>query len=117
MTFYADMQSLATELLTEFGQNITWSQTTGGTRDTATGETTGETTTNYSGYGAMFDFDTRLVNGDQILATDKRLLLQAGDIPKVQDKLTINGTAYTVISIEELNPAGTKVMYVIQLRS
>ena len=65
----------------------------------------------------MIDFDTRLVNGEQILATDKRLLLQSGDVPLVQDVLTIDGTNYTVISIGELNPAGTKVMYELQLRS
>lgn len=117
MTFYADMQSLATELLTEFGQNATWSRTEGGTRDPATGNVTGGTTTNYSGYGTLFDFNTMLIDGEQILATDKRFLIESGDIPKVADKLTINSVVYTVIAVNELNPAGTVVMYELQLRS
>lgn len=117
MTFYTDLKGVASNLLTEFGQSITWSRTTGGTFDPALGETTGQTTTNYSGFGAMFDFDTRLIDGQQILATDKRLLLQAGDVPEVQDLLTINGTVYTVISKSDLTPAGTTVIYELQLRS
>lgn len=117
MTFYTDLQGVASSLLTEFGQSINWSRTTGVTFNPATGETTGGTTTNYSGFGAMFDFDTRLVDGQQILSTDKRLLLQAGDVPEVQDQMTINGTVYTVVSVEDLTPAGTTVMYELQLRS
>jgi hypothetical protein len=117
MTFYSGMQGVATELLTEFGQTITWSRTTGGTFDPAEGTTTGGTTTNYSGYGALFDFNSNLVDGDNIKATDKRLLLQSGDVPELNDVLTVNGTAYTVLNIEELNPAGTTVKYELQLRS
>ena len=117
MTFYTNMAATATRLLAKYGQTITWSQTTGGTYNPATGETTGGTTTNYSGYGALLDFNTSLIDGDQIQATDKRLLLQSGDIAAIQDQLTVDGTAYTVVMKKEINPAGTVVMYEFQLRS
>lgn len=117
MTFYANLAATATRLLTLYGQNITWSQTTGGTYNPATGETSGATTTNYSGYGALLDFNTMMIDGDQILATDKRLLLQSGDIAAIGNSITVDGTTYTVVKKKEINPAGTVVMYEFQLRS
>lgn len=117
MTFYSGLATTATRLLTEKGQQATWSRTTGGTFNPATGATTGGTTTNYSAYGVLLDFDTRLIDGDNILRTDKRFVMQSGDVPEVNDVVTVNSVAYTVLAIRETNPAGTAVIYELQLRS
>ena len=118
MTFYTGLATTATRLLTDKGQTATWAHDNNdGTFNPATGEKTGGTTTAYSAKGALLDFETRRVDGTAVLATDKRFLMQVGSKPDVSDTITVNSVAYQVIAMKETNPAGTAVIYEVQLRS
>jgi|TARA_R110000744_G_scaffold6867_7_gene23737 hypothetical protein len=118
MSLYTDLATTASKLLLDLGQAATWAHNNDdGTFDPATGVTTSGTTTAYTGNGALLDFDVSRVDGTSVLRTDKRFVLEAASVPEVSDIVTINSIAYQVVSIRETNPAGTVVMYELQLRS
>ena len=118
MTFYTGLAATASKLLKKYGQTATWSHDNGDSTFTpATGITSGGTTTAYTASGALLDFDTNRIDGDSVRSTDKRFIIQVGSKPEVSDTLTIDSVAYQTISIRETNPAGTPVIYELQLRS
>jgi hypothetical protein len=116
--FYTDLAATAARLLIKYGQSATWSHDNGdSTFNPATGVTSGGTTTAYAAKGALLDFDTSRVDGVSIKQTDKRFIMQVGAKPDISDIITIDSVAYQTINILETNPAGTPVVYEVQLRS
>tara|TARA_R110000744_G_scaffold63183_4_gene130027 strand:+ start:2329 stop:2685 length:357 start_codon:yes stop_codon:yes gene_type:complete len=117
VSFYSDAAADAKELLTEFGQTATWPHDNNdGSLNPATGTTTGGTSTAYSAKGVLLDFQTNRINGTSVLATDSRFLMEVGNKPEVGDIITVNAVEYQVIGAQEVNPAGTPVLYEVQLR-
>jgi hypothetical protein len=63
------------------------------------------------------EYDLRHVDGTQIQAQDRRVLMEAAGVaPMPGDKLTVNGTAYNVIRAMPLDPGGVALMYEVQAR-
>ena len=117
MTFYTDAADDASTLITEFGQTATWSHDNNdGSFNPATGQMSGNTTTAFSAKGVLLDFETNRIDGASILMTDSKLLMEVGSKPEINDVVTVNSIAYQVIMVNEINPAGTPVMYEVQLR-
>lgn len=114
---YSESAAQALELLTEFGQSVTRRSYTAGTYDPATGTTT-PTTVDTTRTGALFDFSQgqQYMRGTLIQSGDKQLLLDAGATVDLKDHFVIGGTEYTIVSLGEINPAGTTVLYDIHLR-
>lgn len=118
---YDDLADLATELLTEFGQNVTRRSYTAGTYDPATGATT-PATADTTRIGALFDYDDQSRQGQQyirntlVIAGDKQLLLDPTADVDPKDHFIAGGAEYTIVSLAEVNPAGTRVLYDIHLR-
>ena len=118
MTFYTRLASTSSRLLKKFGQTASWSHDNDdGTFNPATGVMSGGTTTAYTALGALLDFVTNRVDGESIRSTDKRFIIEAGSKPEVSDIVTVDSVAYQTVSIRETNPAGTPVIYELQLRS
>jgi len=118
MTFYTGLASTAARLLKDKGQTATWSHDNeDGTFNPALGATTGGSTTAYTAKGVLLDFQTSRIDGASILATDKRFLLEVGSKPETNDVFTVNSVAYQVVMVRETIPAGTPVIYEVQLRS
>lgn len=117
MNIYDDLQITAANLLSQFGQSLTITSKSAGAYNPATGTSiiTGST---QSGIGAVFDYGTKDIDGQLILQGDKKLILSQVGITSinVDDLVTIGAKTYTVIMVKELNPAGTNVMYICQLR-
>ncbi len=105
MTFYSDLAASALALLEEYGQTVTLSRTVRGAYDPATGAPAAGTTTTYTGTAAVFDYDQVAY-----LATDGVVLPLSGDT------MTAGGVVYTVIRATQVNPAGTAVLYNVQLQ-
>lgn len=117
MSFYANLAAVATKLLQSKGQLVTVSRTTGATLDPAAGEYTGGTTTQFTGYGAAFDYAKSEIDGELIQAGDVRFLFEATDTaPLVGDNLLLDSVNYRVMSIIKTSPGGTVVLYELQLR-
>lgn len=117
MTFYTDMQATASSLLTNYGQNLTFSRETPGAYDPATGTTGTATTSSYSAYGVALNYRNFEIDGERILQGDRQLTIQnVSTEPKINDTVELDSTTYTVLSVMAMNPAGTNLVYKLQVR-
>jgi len=124
MTFYTRLQATANRLLKGKGQSIVLTKITAGTYNPATGGFTGASTSTQSAYGAVFDYGAKQIDGTLIKAGDKQLLLSAFKTdgaaltaPVLGDTVTIGSVVFTLVEpLKEVNPAGTVVMYEVNLR-
>lgn len=115
---YSSLSDLAVELIGEFGGTVTQTTYTVGTYDPATGANSVSTATT-DRYGAVFDFGAGKTTerGTLIQVGDKRLLLDPVLDVAQQDHFIVDSAEYTIISIGEVKPAGTRILYDIHLRS
>jgi hypothetical protein len=115
---YASVAATSLELLSEFGQNVTLRATTVGAYDPTTGATT-NTTADTPRKGVLLDFGAgqTLERGTLIQGGDKRLLVDATGAVSPQDHFVVGGVEYVVISVGEVNPAGTRVLWDLHLRT
>ena len=124
MTFYTRLQNTAQKLLKGKGQSLTLTKVTAGTYDPTTGGFTGAGTSTQTAYGAVFDYGAKQIDGTLIKAGDKQLLLSAVKTdgtaliaPALGDTVTVGGVTYTLVEpLKEVNPAGTVVLFDVNLR-
>ena len=115
---YAITKSTADKLLNNFGQSVLITNKVSGAYDPATG-TVSQTITTQNGIGAVFDRGSKEIDGTTILLGDKKMLLSAVDItkPQINDTVLVGSINYTIKEpLIEINPAGTVVMYKLNLR-
>lgn len=114
---YAKSAATALRLLTKFGQDVTLRNYTIGTYSTSSGAnsvTTSDTTVK----AAILEFASGQTEqgGTLIQVGDKKCLMQAGTVPALEDHVIVGSKDYSILSIGEVNPAGTPVIYQIHLR-
>ena len=118
MTFYSDMADVADDLITEFGQAVTLKVASGTAYDPATGGAT-VTYTDQPGHGCTVDFDKELIDGEKIRIGDQLVLLSPIGIsePTEGDKLVKGSDTWNIVPpVTVTNPAGTPVLYEVQVR-
>lgn len=123
---YTKSAATAERLLQKFGQAVTLVRpsTSPPTYDPATGISTPVAPASYAGRGAVFDYKQTDVNATLVQAGDQRLYLSpfqadgsAMPEPVTSDDVVLaNGKTYSVVRGGEVNPAGTVVLYDLQLR-
>jgi hypothetical protein len=127
---YSGIAQNADALLADFGQTVTVTSKTAGAYDPATG-TSAITTTTKTGYAVLLDYarvDTGKLNADgsPVLITDKQCYLSVltGDgnsMPEPTPDMTlitdVGGTIYTVKNLKKISPAGTPVLYELNVRA
>lgn len=118
MTFYAEMAATASELLAEFGQDVTLVRGMTGTYVPATGTATVSVSNSY-GKGVALDYDQRDIDGTKIRQGDQRVYLsvEVGVTPQTGDALLISGKTWKVIASRTLAPAGVAVIHDCQVRA
>lgn len=117
MTFYSQLAAVASRLLTDKGQSVSFSRRTGGTFNPATGTYSGDTATTFSGYGAAFNYNKTEIDGTIVQSGDLRLILEAVATPPAQgDEATVGGIDYRVMDVRPTSPGGTVTHYELQLR-
>jgi len=124
MTFYADMATTAQELLAEFGQSVTLTESTPGAYDTAQSKPGAPNVTTQSAVGLIRDYSGRSIDGTLIQAGDRLLIVGPSLVgggaltePTVESAVTLaDNTEWTVKRVEAMKPAGTAVAYRLQLR-
>lgn len=126
MTFdYTKSADTAERLLQKFGQAVVLScpSTSAPTYDPATGVSTPVAPATYTGRGAVFDYKQTDINATLVQAGDQRLYLSpfqadgtAMPEPKTSDEIVIGSTTYSIVRAGKVAPAGTKVLYDLQLR-
>lgn len=115
---YTALQSTATNLLTDNGQAVTFSYTSGAVINPATGEVTDAgSVTNVAGYGVAVAYKTAEIDGQSVLASDLKLIANnVATAPAVGWTVSVNSRTWRVMNVQPLNPAGTNIMYICQLR-
>lgn len=116
---YIESRDDADELIAEFGQVVAVrrTSTTGPAHDPTV------TTADYTTLAAILDYNSRQIDGQNILVTDRRALIAAGPLAALgitsiapPDSIVVGGIAVPVVRVMPLNPAGVLVMYDCQLR-
>ncbi len=118
MSFYSEMADVADDLITEFGQSVTLKVASGTSYNTSTGGVT-VTYTDQIGHGCTVDFDKGLIDGEKVRIGDRLVLLSPFGLtePTEGDKLIIGSDTWSIVPpVTVTNPAGTPVLYEVQVR-
>jgi len=116
VSFYSNLKSVASRLLKDKGQNVTFTQETTTGIDPAAGTKT-KTTSTFTGYGAAFDYKRTEIDGELIQKGDIRFLMEATTVIPVPGNTTvIDSITYRVMAVKITSPAGINVVYEVQLR-
>lgn len=122
--FYDDLADTAAELLAEFGQAVTLTHVAAGAYNTATGVTAAATTTTQTGVAVEDEYSAHSIDGTLIKAGDKKLYLSPLDsagaqitAPVAEDTAELAaGGPWTIKKVTPVQPGGTPVLYVLQVR-
>ena len=120
--FYDEMAAVALDLITEFGLRITLRTVTPGGYDPDTSETTPDTIDDQTGQGILIDYTGQEFQANSlILQGDKKLKLAAKGLtsaPSLLSKVIADGKTYSIVPpLKEINPAGTPLLYELQVRA
>lgn len=114
--FYTKMAATASRLIGKYGQAMAIKRVSGGTIDPVTGATTAGTTTSYPVQGILQRYPDALIDGTRILTSDRLAILTPVVEPVITDKLAFGNKDWTIASIQTANPAGTPLVYFVQVR-
>jgi len=121
-TFYDEMAVMALEMITEFGQPVTISKTEPGEYDPELGGEMPGATVEQIAQGILLDFTGQeFQNNSLIKQGDKKLKIAAQGlawVPGLLDKVVAQGRTWSIVpQLKEVNPAGTPILYELQVRS
>ena len=114
--FYEGMAATATKLLTQFGGNITLKRRTGSSVDPVTGVVVAGTSADVVSKGLLRPYPDNLIDGTRIKASDRMLILDASNEPLMTDKPVVQSQDWNIENITSVNPAGTPLVYFVQVR-
>jgi hypothetical protein len=122
MAFYDEMAVMALEMITEFGQPVTISKTEPGEYDPDIGGESPGATIVQTAQGILLDFTGQeFQNNSLIKQGDKKLKIAAQGldwVPDLLNKVIIQGRTWSIVPpLKEVNPAGTPILYELQVRS
>jgi hypothetical protein len=113
---YARTRSTAERLIERFGQAGALRRTTDDGDPFNPGS---QTTTDHACTFAILDYAKSVVDGTLIRQTDQMAYLSTAGLtiaPETTDRLVVGGTAMTIVSVKPLSPAGTVLMWELQVR-
>ena len=122
MSFYDEMAVMALEMITEFGQPVIIRATAVGEYDPDLGSAPLDTVTEQTAQGILIDFTGQeFQNNSLIKQGDKKLKIAAQGlewIPDLLNKVVVQGRTWSIVPpLKEINPAGTPILYELQVRS
>ena len=121
-TFYDEMAVMALEMITEFGQPVTIRKTEVGEWDPELGGEVPGATHEQIAQGILLDFTGQeFQNNSLIRQGDKKLKIAANGlawVPGLLDKVIAQGRTWSIVPpLKEVSPAGTPILYELQVRS
>jgi hypothetical protein len=120
--FYDRTAATALRLITQFGQPVTISKTEPGEYDPETGGDSPGATIEQTAQGILLDFTGQeFQNNSLIKQGDKKLKIAAQGlewVPDLLNKVIIQGRTWSIVPpLKEVNPAGTPILYELQVRA
>ncbi len=110
----------AYELISEFGVAITltlYGNEAGGFDPIIGDELAPSADIVVNGVGVLVDYRTDEIDGTNIIQGDAKLLCSLDGIPEINMIVHFNNKAWRVVDIKTLQPAGTVIMYKLQVRA
>lgn len=115
---YSNIAAIATKVIADFGKSLTLRNAGTSTYDPATGVNT-LVTTDVTIIGTLFDIDKgrKMAAGGLVEMGDKECLIDSTSAPVIGGKVIDGTVEYSILGFEEINPAGTSIMYTLHLRA
>lgn len=122
MGFYDEMALMALEMISEFGQPVIIRATIVGEYDPETGTAGPGTVTEQTAQGILLDFTGQEFQTNSLIKQgDKKLKIAAQGLawaPGLLNKVIVQGRTWSIVPpLKEINPAGTPILYELQVRS
>ena len=113
MSFYSNLATTATNLLTKFGQNIKFRDKQ--TYDPVTGVASGGGLDHVT-IGLFQRIPNSIIDGTRIKTGDKLIVIDGSYAPTIDQAVVIGSGEWSIEEIEEVNPAGTDLVYFVRIR-
>lgn len=110
----SDQEDFA-ELIKELGVKYTFTHTTQGAYDPATGTTT-DTISTYTAYAVRDEFSAYERNDSSIAVGDIKMIGESANYA-VDDTVTIDSIVYKIMRAAPVKPGATTMVYNLQLRA
>jgi len=122
MAFYDEMAVMALDMITEFGQPVIIRDIKLGKYDPGTGTVPPDTVVEQTAQGILLDFTGQEFQANSLIKVgDKKLKIAAQGLdwpPSLLNKVIVQGRIWSIIPpLKEINPAGTPILYELQVRS
>lgn len=122
MAFYDEMAVMALDMITAFGQPVIIRDIKVGEYDPGTGTVPPDTVAEQTAQGILLDFTGQEFQANGLIKTgDKKLKIAAQGLewpPSLLNKVIVQGRTWSIIPpLKEINPAGTPILYELQVRS
>ncbi|WP_223496399.1 hypothetical protein [Pseudomonas sp. A-RE-26] len=122
MAFYDEMAVTALNMITEFGQPVIIRATIVGEYDPETGSAPPDSIKEQTAQGILLDFTGQEFQTNSLIKQgDKKLKVAAQGlawVPGLLDKVVAQGRTWSIMPpLKEVNPAGTPILYELQVRS
>lgn len=116
------MAVMALDMITEFGQAVIIRATTVGEYDPDTGTAPADTISEQTAQGVLLDFTGQEFQSNSLIKQgDKKLKIAAQGLewaPDLLNKIIVQGLTWSIVPpLKEINPAGTPILYELQVRS
>lgn len=117
MSIFSAVSKVSGKILNKFGVEATFTQETSTSFDPVLGADT-VTSVIFTGYGVKSEYSKAEIDGTVIQNGDVKFILELTEtVPKVGDKVTINGSlSYRIMNIKHVAPSEEDVIYILQLR-
>jgi len=120
--FYDRTAATALRLITQFGQPVTIRATTVGEYDPEAGSAPPDSTKEQTAQGILLEFTGQEFQSNSLIKQgDKKLKIAAQGlewVPDLLNKVIIQGRTWSIVPpLKEVNPAGTPILYELQVRS
>lgn len=115
---YDNSAATADSLIRKFGTSVSMSRVTPGAYNPETGQTA-TTTTTQTVLAVVIDYPQKFIDGTLIRQGDRKALVSAvgSTAPIAGDTFTWGGSPLVVVEAKTLGPAGTAVLYTLQVRT
>jgi hypothetical protein len=119
MSLYEKLSETADRLVAKFGQDIEIMRASTSEPNPVTGVGEDRTGGPYDAIAVLLPYPDRVIDGTRIQAGDRNLIMSVGDAdyaPILSDRPIVNEQEWTIVKIDTISPAGTDVLYKLQVR-
>jgi len=117
MSLAGTLTTIATQLITQFGEAVTFSREVPGEYNPETGETLPGDVVTYTAFGVPENYTSKEIDNVTIIQGDRKVTIYKTTlVPQVNDAITLNGADYRVMNVEQIRAQGQDIIFQMQVR-